>query len=435
MYLNFLDGFGTVEDKDLVLRAISQRIKGFKTKNINKLILELNKKVSRRSVSLYDEEYSKVPPSSEKAVYKWVDLGFVDNCGNTLYAQFIRTVENKYIGCKIGSSNELIEYNRRNPCEKYIPKEEKEEVCLKEVKVHVKEVESSKESEKFKEVKEEKEKVTKSNTTKTKGVSTKRTSISCEKSCNFYKALYDRMLIKDGWNLDEPTLRNYIELVITRLNYLLKTNKSLERFVVFNDSKSEILFNSGLLDKFGNDIYIVTNVLNGSCFSFTDMKLSDGKSYLLSNGFNSSLILNGIVRVDFFNDDTERYFSADLNQIDTDNFIRIKHCIDERRDRFPEEFKSWSDDALCKDIIKAIEFAIRLNKTDKGYIKPMYNMKHNNIHYIIPYHLGGRFSNKPDLGIILAKYDDGFWQIMTILEYSECIKNIRSISLYSENSF
>ena len=65
----------------------------------------------------------------------------------------------------------------------------------------------------------------------------------------------------------------------------------------------------------------------------------------------------------------------------------------------------------------------------------MYNMKHNNIHYIIPYHLGGRFSNKPDLGIILAKYDDGFWQIMTILEYSECIKNIRSISLYSENSF
>ena len=243
------------------------------------------------------------------------------------------------------------------------------------------------------------------------------------------------MLIKDGWNLDEPTLRNYIELIITRLNYLLKTNQSLSRFLIYNNSNLLILFNCGLLDKFGNDIHVITSVMSDGCFSFTDMRLSDGKSYLVANDFSPSSLLTNLVRVDFFDDNASRYFDVNLNQIDTSNFIRIKHCIDERRNRFPDEFTSWTDDALCKDVIKAIEFGLRINKTDKDYIKPMYNMKYNTIHYIVPYHVGGKFGGKPELGIILAQYADDFWQIMTILEYSECIKNIRSISLYSENSF
>lgn len=451
MYLNFLDGFGIIENKEMCLRIICERVKGMKIKNLHKLSLEINKKVSRKSASLYDEEYCKVSPSSGQAVYKWVDLGFVDAHGNTLYAQFIRTPDDKYVGCKIGTSDELIHYNHRNPCEKYIPKNEDEkdvemiESEKQEEVVIIKELEDKEEIKVEREVKVEKvtkEVKNKKSSSKAKNsndrgsdLSNKRSSISCEKSCNFYKALYDRMLIKDGWNLDEPTLRNYIELIITRLNYLLKTNQSLGRFLIYNNSNSLILFNCGLLDKFGNDIHVITSVMSDDCFSFTDMRLSDGKSYLVANDFSPSSLLTNLVRVDFFDNNADRYFDVNLNQIDTSNFIRIKHCIDERRNRFPDKFKSWTDDALCKDVVKAIEFGLRINKTDKDYIKPMYNMKYNTIHYIIPYHVGGRFSGKPELGIILAQYDDDFWQIMTILEYSECIKNIRSISLYSENSF
>ena len=446
MYLNFLDGFGIVENKDMCLRLLSERVKGMKIKNQNKLVLEINKRVSRKSVTLYDSEYHKVPPSSDDAMYKWVDLGFGDGSGNTLYAQFIRAQDNKYIGCKIGTSSELIRYYQRNPNKGYEPKEEQQEISNKESEVvlEVKEEtynENKSNTNLTKEVKVNKvtKKVSKPTNKKVvnndKDISIKRTSVSCEKTCNFYKSLFDRLLIKTNWDLEEPTLRNYIELIITRLNYLSKINRPLGSYIVYNNNNSLILFNSGLLDKFGNDIYIMTSVMHDGCFSFTEMKLSDGKSHLVSNNFSPSSLSASLVRVDFFEDDATRYFDADLSQIDIDNFVRIKHCIEERRSRFPDEFKSWSDEALCRDVVNAIEFGLKVNKTDKGYIKPMYNMKYNAIHYIVPYHVGGRFDGRPELGIILAQYTDKYWQIMTILEYSECVKNIRSISLYSENSF
>lgn len=449
MYLNFLDSFGKVQNKDLCIRLIYERAKGMKIKNKQKLVMEINKKVSRKSVCCYDKDYNKVSPSEEICVYKWVNLGLKDSKNADLFAQFIRTPDNEYVGCKIGTFQEIIDYNNDNPCEMYKPREEVlivEETSTTEKVLVTEDVVSTilqniveDESEKVEiKVSEEQTSEKISINTADDGVSkdsSKRTSVSCEKSAYFYKSLYDRLLIKEGWDLDEPTLRNYIELIITRLNYLEQNGKLDNKTVTYSSNKAYVLFNSGLLDKFGNDIYVFTDVLDKGYFSYTEMRLVDGKSHLSSIGFNPNKLNINLLRVNFFDKESDRCFNAGMDEIDLNSFVRIRHCVEERRNRFPDEFKSLSTEALSLDVIKAVELGVHINEIDKSYIKPMYNMKYNSIHYIIPYHVGGVFTNKPQLGIILAKNADNYWQLMTILEYNECINNIRSISMYSNNSF
>ena len=138
--------------------------------------------------------------------------------------------------------------------------------------------------------------------------------------------------------------------------------------------------------------------------------------------------------MDFVKTREDLIFNAEIDDFDLCNYERLSHCIVERRDRFPEYTKNMSDDAICTDMVKAIEMGITLSKYDLSYIKPIYNCRYNQINFIIPYHIGNDFNKEPELGIVVTQFDNGLWEVMTILRAEECKQDERTLNLYSDNS-
>ena len=114
----------------------------------------------------------------------------------------------------------------------------------------------------------------------------------------------------------------------------------------------------------------------------------------------------------------------------------MTHCIVERRDRFPEEIRNYSDDLLYSELIKSVETGINLSKYDSSYVKPFYSIKHNKIHFVIPFHSGNTLRGKPELGIVVAKFNNtGLWQIMTVLDYNMVLRNTKILFPFNGETF
>lgn len=259
----------------------------------------------------------------------------------------------------------------------------------------------------------------------------------------FFNDLYDKLLVKKGWELENGNLISYIKLLATRINNCIGTGKEeYNKYLIFNKDKTYVLFNSAFLDNFGNNIMIVNQLFptkknEKPRLSYNRFYLAESKTALSSLGFSKSDIASYPTRIPFYNEDvSELIFTGDIDDVDTENYDRLTHCIIERKGRFPEFCANWTDKMHYDDLVEAIEFGIKLSKYDSGYIKPIYNPKYDRIQYIIPYHVKNNFQNQCELGIVITKENDGeYWQVMTILEYEQCIKDIKILSLYTENSF
>ena len=261
----------------------------------------------------------------------------------------------------------------------------------------------------------------------------KANSLDNPRTKEFYTLLYNRLLVQKGWELETTALRSYIDVVIARLNFMLQDNEDVDKYLTYNGTHTMALFNTALLDKFGKPI-LVTSAVRGKSLSFTDLRLVDTKATLLQNDFDKEQIKQNLDRVDFVKTREDLMFNAEIDDFDLCNYERLTHCIVERRDRFPEYTKNMSDDAICTDMVKAIEMGITLSKYDLSYIKPIYNCRYNQINFIIPYHIGNDFNKEPELGIVVTQFDNGLWEVMTILRAEECKQDERTLNLYSDNS-
>lgn len=254
------------------------------------------------------------------------------------------------------------------------------------------------------------------------------------RNADFLESLLSKLLIQKDWNI--YNLDEYLKTCIIRLNYLLKENENCI-YCKFNEDKSLALINSGLLDSFGKYIYLVLKVrplTDMYQLSIFDIQLAGSKVSLIKVGFDRDAVNLYIERVSFCSSNADLVFKGDLQDFDLENTARLTHCLVERRDRFPESWKSAGEDALFSDMLKAIEVALEINRYDHNYIKPIYHRKSNKIHFVIPYHVGNSFQTKPELGIVVALIE-GFWQVMTILSSEDAKDDTRLFSLYSSESF
>ena len=255
----------------------------------------------------------------------------------------------------------------------------------------------------------------------------------------FYEGLYSRLLIQKDWNPVNGNLINYIGSIVSRINSLRSKGKDVSRYLMWNKDKKSALLNSALLDKFGKNILFISEAYkkgDDTYLSFVNVSLVDSKKMLYDNGFENLSSVGDIECVPFYdNSVSELVFDARISDFDLENWHSLSHCIIDRKERFPEPWCNYSTEQLCQDIINAIELGISISKYDSGYIKPFYSRSRGKIQFIIPYHVGNNFQEAPELGIIVDKTKYGFWQVMTILEYSQAYTNIKSLSLYSDSSF
>ena len=414
--MRVLSEFGCVKNQSDLAKRARNKVAKFSKKTDKDILEEIDNFCNLYTkVIAFNDEYNIVEYDDFRAKFLWVYSGQKDKNGDLLFIQFVYIKED-WIGAFIGTVKEIIEEQSKRDKIMYNSEIPKIEQYIETLDIDSVEVS----------FKEEKENIPEEFLVKTEPI---------KYSDEFYKELYGRLLLNSGWGLEKNSLGGYIRCIITRINNNIK-NGSSEKGYVFNSDKTMALVNSGLLDIFGKNIFFISKIGLKKLLSKNELYLIDSKVKLLSYGFKQNDMVN-LERVKFYDKSkSELLFDASIDDFDLDSIVRIQHCIKERIDRYPEEYRDKSLETLYQDLVLAINYGVSLSKSDTSYVKPIYNMRSNTIQFVIPYHVGNNFQKDAELGLIVTnKNEYGLWQVMTILKREDCLCNIKLFNPFGKESF
>lgn len=234
----------------------------------------------------------------------------------------------------------------------------------------------------------------------------------------------EKILMFNPWHTING-MNRYIKIIGCRIPQLIIQKKN--EYYLTNNTGSAII-NTGLLDKFGNDIYVMYKV-NRSMMYFTPYKIIESKRDYLTENFIKDLSESNFTLkpISFF--DERDAFDATIEQIDITSKA-LFHIIEERKDRFPAGVRELPVSTITTQIRGAIEIALKLQQRDGTYVKPNYSSKQKCITWMLPFHINTAFNEEPELVLVLRK-EEPFYVVKTILPYDDEVKDkIIDLSLY-----
>jgi hypothetical protein len=234
----------------------------------------------------------------------------------------------------------------------------------------------------------------------------------------------ESLLMINNWKTFDG-LDRYLKVIGCRLiQYIEQDN---QQYYVLNNIKSAII-NTGLLNQFGADIHILYRY-NITQKLYIAYKIIESKKDYIDNGFTKEQTLHEIVPMNFF-DEGEEVFDATLDDFDV-NHRSLMHIIEERRERFPQNVQSLSDNTIATKINNALELGLKMQKRDRNYAKPTYSSKTKTISWMMPLHINKELTDEPELVLVIRRNGD-FYEIKTIIPYDDNMKDrITALSLYN----
>ncbi len=239
-------------------------------------------------------------------------------------------------------------------------------------------------------------------------------------------------------------LQSYLQHIFEKLlsDFSEQNQRNADK-ILFSDNKKYALFNSGLLNKFTQDIYILGEVFsfNGNGrFVLSNPIIAPGKVELIkSYSFNSSKVNNLPDVVEFFDDLNDIMYDPQI-PIDLDDTENIKHIIEDgiKRNRFPEKYKELfdkNDFASISTTLKiSIENSKKIAKRNYKYVVPQYRSGKNGepgkIQFLMPIYLDSQYGEKPDFALVLniEKFEEqSYYTPETVLELPWAYNNARVI--------
>ena len=246
----------------------------------------------------------------------------------------------------------------------------------------------------------------------------------------FATELYNSLIDKENWKEDNGRgLLEYIKgLVICIENYRKLKKKDTNGYVM-SDNGKKMLFNTGLIDKYGNFIYIIDHTAQKSfgCFQNKVLTVVKSKSSLLDEGFALENIRVLPKKFKFVNNIKDLVFDSTIDDFDLIDTEHLNHIVNERRSRFPAKYATESCKNLTDRIKISIEQALAIQEVDYKYIVPMYNLTTQEVEFLIPLHLDTVYGQKPELCIIIAKKNN-LWKIFTIISSDLAYSNARLVA-------
>ena len=232
------------------------------------------------------------------------------------------------------------------------------------------------------------------------------------------------MLMINNWKSING-LDRYIKIVGARIAQLIEQKKT--DYYLLNNIKSAVV-NTGLLDKFGSDIYIIYRK-HISYGIYVPHKFVDSKREYIYDGFIKDKSENvSLLPITFFNDG-EIPFRATIDDFDITPRA-LYHIIEERKHRFPENVREMSDATLATKINNALDLGLKMQLRDSSFAKPSYSTLTGTISWMIPLHINREFTEEPELVLVLRKAGE-FYEIKTILPYDNETKDkLTDLSLY-----
>lgn len=223
-----------------------------------------------------------------------------------------------------------------------------------------------------------------------------------------------------------PILKSYLQFELDRLFYEQDVLKYPDR-IIFNKDKSKVLFNTNLIDKFGNDLTIVGTILDISNTYIGELKISPSKKDRREMGFDPS---KEPQTPEFFKDINEIVFHHGWD-IDVD-MERCEHIIEDRIERFPEKYRGLTPDDIGQRLRNAISLAKNIAKRNYKFIVPMYYPTKHRIQLLMPIYLETSYSSRPDFALVLTP-DDGIYTPETILGLDEVYQDARLVAKPEES--
>lgn len=436
MYINLLDDIGDVRNKPTCLSILRKLAIGYKDTQ-NSVLAEKVNECYKKIYYYFNDDYEGLDEDYFSTKFLLIDSGLITEKKESIYFQFSKSAFG-WCGAIVDTIDGIINYMSKQDGIDY-------QIQLPKIKEYIKnrtltKDNSSKKSSKgnIKGDDSKGEEVIGEDVDSYDISLRKKSSLDCSKTKGFYQDLYDRLLICNDWNLSTNTLRNYIDNIISRINHKIRRGEDTSKYIIMNENHTKAILNSGLLDKFGKTIMFTSEVWVNGTLEHTKLSIVNSKQDLVNEGFKKEDVrVYSPERVEFYNESKlELIFDADIEDFDLDNWVRLSHCISERRERFPENFREASPEVLCQDLITAVKLGVKLSKYDSSYVKPNYNHKEDCISFIIPYHVGNDFQKPAELGIVVHRYESsGLWQVMTILDYDTCCVNAKVLNLYAKESF
>lgn len=439
-----------------VIRDLCSELKTMTDDEVTEL-LNKNLEKSTESTIYFGEKYESLNDAIGSS-YKWLSTGLTDFEGTPIYAQFYKG-DYEWLGAIAGTPNKILNFRMNQIQSSRIKKEMQRNIeiwkrnngLVKENKVTVENAPAVALTPKpvppvprpvpKVSVPEVKKPLLRSKTIISTAPANSETNNDAlfDSEKPFYNDFYDKMLCKVGWSPE--LIKNYLYTMVMRLNYLL-SNKRGQEYIIrsrVTDGKTYVLINTALLNNLGFPIkLIVEEHAAGHTLGYDARywKICGGKESLLKYGFTKEDGGKELPPVVYYeNDPSELVFSAEVDDFDLENEHRLSHCIDRKLERDVDGFNELSPNQLYSSIVEALRTAVKISRYDKNFIKPMYNRGKNEINFVIPYHTNGRFDSTPELGILVAKSGYGLWQVMTILDYENVVKDCNCLSPYRASTF
>ena len=251
-------------------------------------------------------------------------------------------------------------------------------------------------------------------------------------SKEFYTFLYDNLLTKEKWKKSKCDEDSYIRLYFYLTNMCAVIKKYYgEKSRYYRESESGgrkyIIFDSKLLDKYGNNIYLIHKVTeNNGDVNFVEPIYVSNTECLNTYGFDAG-VLKEIDPILLYDDTSDLIFSGEIEQFDLDDTHHMKHIIDERKDRLPKELMDKSPIQVYMFLKTSVEYAVKMSKIDYKFIVPSYSIANNEIQFLIPFYVD--LGNKKPVCAIVTTKENGRYVLKTILPIDTAYNNARLLSI------
>ena len=223
-------------------------------------------------------------------------------------------------------------------------------------------------------------------------------------------------------------LDSHIKVIGSKIKYVI--DNKLTAYYIQNEL-NDVIVNIGLRDRFGNSILLMYryNIKYATYFP-EDIITSKAKAVQCNfrkdqlAGFNPAPISFIIIEGE------EGHISDNIDDYDI-SYESLVHIIYDRRDRFPAGSEDYTDRDLAMKIKAALADGVERCKLDMSYAKPIFSSKRGEMEWALPLKI---FSNdEPELILIIRKCEE-FYEVKTVLQYDEQVKDrIRSSSMYQSD--
>lgn len=252
--------------------------------------------------------------------------------------------------------------------------------------------------------------------------------------------------IVENWNfssyrssIQHPILKNYIE---NSYYQALFENK-----VCFNKNQESVCFNTGLLDPYFNELFIVCEYIIAENDTLFCYKLRNPRTIKKDNRLFGRYVVGKIPEpAYFYNDDSKLLFNSDISATEID--ISNQHIFEDNIDRINDSLSSTQEkydpatniSACVQKFKTAIAFSLALAKRNYKLIAPQFWPESGELQYLMPIYLEGKCEEQkgtakeialPNVALCLEKVDniDGIrYRGTSILTLDMAYQNARLIA-------